>query len=75
MLNLPIEPCPKCAGQGFRHIPEAGAVLREHRLEHGVTAATMARELRVTRQLVNDWEQGRHRVPQDVPEGWSRVCQ
>jgi DNA-binding XRE family transcriptional regulator len=74
MLDLPTEPCPKCAGTGHRHLPEAGAVLQEHRLERGVTAAAMARELGVTRQLVNDWERGRHRVPQDVPERWARMC-
>jgi transcriptional regulator with XRE-family HTH domain len=75
MLDLPTEPCPKCAGTGHRHLLEAGAVLREHRLERGVTAAAMARELGVTRQLVNDWEAGRQRIPQDVPERWSKVCQ
>jgi predicted transcriptional regulator len=74
MLDLPTEPCPKCSGSRFRYLPEAGTVLREHRLERGVSAATMARELAVTRQLVNDWEAGRHRVPQDVPERWAQVC-
>src|SRR5215472_15238560 len=74
MDDLPTEPCPKCAGTGRRrHEPEAGAVLRQHRLEQGVTAATMARELGVTRQLVNDWEVGRYRVPHDVPERWAGV--
>jgi len=74
MLDLPTKPCPKCAGTGHRHLPQAGAVLRGQRLEKGITAATMARELGVTRQLVNDWEVGRYRVPHDVPERWARVC-
>jgi hypothetical protein len=74
VLDLPTEPCPKCTGTGSRRLREAGAVLRRHRLERGVTGVTMARALGVTRQLVNDWEIGRHRVPQDLPERWAHVC-
>jgi DNA-binding transcriptional regulator YiaG len=75
MLDLPSEPCPKFARTGRRHLPEAGKVLEKTRLAEEISAVTMARQLGVTRQLVNDWEAGRHRIPQDVPERWSRVCQ
>jgi hypothetical protein len=74
MFDLPTKPCPKLGGTGNRQPREAGAVLRGQRLEKGITAATMARELCVDRRVVYEWECGRILVPQDVPERWARVC-